>query len=126
MLLINCEIELALKLTRNSALIEEDSHILVVSFTITCTKLYVLVAIVSINDNIKFLEIIKQGFKITISWNKYGSEMTTQPKNNNLDYLIDPRFTNINRLIVFLFKNYNNDPKRNFFILHGISRNQRF
>ena len=44
----------------------------------------------SINNNIKFLEKIKQGFKRTISWNKYRSERTAQPKNNNLDYLIDP------------------------------------
>ena len=48
-------------------------------------KLYVPVIFLSINDNIKFLEKIKQGFKRTISWNKYWSETTTQPKNNNLD-----------------------------------------
>ena len=34
-------------------------------------KLYVPVIFLSINDNIKFLEKIKQGFKRTISWNKY-------------------------------------------------------
>ena len=50
------------------------------------------------NDNIKFLENIKQGFKITISWNKHRSEIATRPKTNNLDYLIDPTFRNINRL----------------------------
>ena len=41
--------------------------------------------------------------------------MTTQPKNNNLDYLIKPKVTNINRLIVPLLKNDNNDPTRNCF-----------
>ena len=46
----------------------------------------------SINDNIKFLENIKQGFKGTISWNKYKFEITTQSKNNNLDYMIDQTF----------------------------------
>ena len=66
----------------------------------------------SINDNIKILENIKQGFKITISWNKYRSEITTQPKNNNLDYLIDPTFRNINRLFALSFKNSSNDPTR--------------
>ena len=69
----------------------------------------------SINDNIKFLENIKQGFKRTISWNKYRSEITTQPKNNNLDYLIDPTFRNINRLFVLSFKNGNDDPSRDVF-----------
>ena len=64
------------------------------------------------NDTIKFLENIKQGFKRTISWNKYRSEITTQTENNNLDYLIDPPFRNINRLFVLSFKNGNDDPTR--------------
>ena len=34
----------------------------------------------SINDSIKFLEYVKQGSKKTISWNKYRSKITTQPK----------------------------------------------
>ena len=69
----------------------------------------------SIHDNIKLLENIKQGFKRAISWNKYRSQITTQPKNNNLDYLIDPTFRNINRLFVLSFKNDNDDPTRNYF-----------
>ena len=52
-------------------------------------KLYLPVVTLSINDNINFLENIKQGFKRAISWNKYISETTTQPPKNNLDYLID-------------------------------------
>ena len=63
----------------------------------------------------KFKKNIKEGFKRTISWNKYRSEITTQPKNNNLNYLIDPTFRNINRLFVLSFKNGDNDPKRNSF-----------
>ena len=69
----------------------------------------------SINDKIKFLQNIKQGFKRTISWNKYRSEKTTQTKNNNLDYLIDPTFKNINRLFVLSFKNGNVDLTRDSF-----------
>ena len=72
----------------------------------------------SINDNIKFLENIKQGFKKTISWNKCKFEITKQPKNNNLDYLIDPTFRNTNRLIVLSFKNGNNDPTRDSFDIY--------
>ena len=41
--------------------------------------------------------------------------MATQPKNNNLDHLIDSIFRIINRLFVFSFKNVNNDPKRDSF-----------
>ena len=67
------------------------------TFQINKAKLYVPVVTLSINDNIKFLENIKQGFKRTISWNKFRSEITTQTKNNNLDYLFNPTFGNINR-----------------------------
>ena len=33
--------------------------------------------------------------------------MTNQTKNNNLNYLIDPTFTKVNRLFVLSFKNEN-------------------
>ena len=70
----------------------------------------------SINYNIKFLENIKRGFKRTISWNKYRSEITTQPESNNLDYMIAPTFRNINRLLVLSLKSGDNDPTRNYFV----------
>ena len=50
-----------------------------------------------------------------MSLNKYKSEMTTWPKNNNLDNLIDPTFGDINRLFVLSFKNGDDDPSRNSF-----------
>ena len=68
----------------------------------------------SINDNI-FLGNIKQGFKKIISRNKYRSEITIQKTANNLDYLTDPTFRNINRLFVLSFKNGNDDPTINSF-----------
>ena len=68
------------------------------TFQINNVKLYVLVVMLSINNNIKLLENIKQGFKRTISWNKYRSEIITQPKNNKIDYLIDPLYGNFNYL----------------------------
>ena len=43
-------------------------------------KFYVPVATLSINENIKFLENINQGFKRKISQNKYRSEITTKIK----------------------------------------------
>ena len=53
------------------------------------------------NDT-KLLEQLKSGFKRTIKWNKCRSQMTVQ--NNNLNYLIDPTFTNVNRLFVLSFQ----------------------
>ena len=49
-----------------------------VNFIITSTKLYVPVVTLSINDNIKLLENIKQVLKRTIFWSKYRSEIATQ------------------------------------------------
>ena len=84
-------------------------------FEINNAKLYVPVVALSINDNIKVLENIKQWFKRTISWNKFRSEITTQIKNNNLNYLIDAKSRNINRLFVLSFKNGDDDPMRDSF-----------
>ena len=57
------------------------------------------------NDT-KLLEQLKSGFKRTIKWNKNRSQITIQPQNNNLNYLIDPAFTNVNRLFVFSFQRF--------------------
>ena len=60
----------------------------------------------------KCLEQLKSGFKRTVKWNKYRSQMTIQPQNNNLNYLIDPTFTNVNRLLVLSFSRNNNTDSR--------------
>ena len=59
-------------------------------FEITDTKLHVAAVILSKEGDIKPLEQLKSGFKRTIKWNKYRSQMTIQYQNNNLYYLIDP------------------------------------
>ena len=107
--LINCEIELDLRWARNCIIskisrtfkavdpnvdpvvYQVTSQTTTATFQINNAKLYVPLVTLSIYDDIKFLEYIKQGFTRTISWNKYRSEITTLPKNNNLGYLIDPR-----------------------------------
>ena len=68
---------------KNCVLIEEDDHIIGVSSKITSTIIYAPVVTLSIDDNIKLLENIKQGFKRIISWNKYRSEIATRPKKHN-------------------------------------------
>ena len=50
------------------------------------------------------LEQLKIGLKKTIKWNKYRSQMTIQLQNNNLNYLLDPTFINVNRLFVLPFQ----------------------
>ena len=84
-------------------------------FKITETKLYVPVITLSKENDIKLLEQLKSGFKRTIKWNKYRSQMTIQPQNNNLNYLIDPTFMNVNRLFVLSFSRNNNTDNRDSF-----------
>ena len=85
------------------------------TFEITDTKLYVPVVTLSKENDIKLLEKLRSGFKRTIKWNKYRSQMTVQPQNNNLNYLIDPTFTNVNRLFVLPFTRTNIRDYRNSF-----------
>ena len=84
-------------------------------FKVTDTKLYVPVVTLSKENDIKLLEKLKSGFKQTIKWNKYRSQMTIQPQNNNLNYLIDPTFTNVNRLFVLSFTRDNAGDNRDSF-----------
>ena len=76
---------------------------------ITDTKLYVSAVTLSKENDIKLLEKLKPGFKKTIKWNKYRSQMTIQNNNNNLNYLIYPTFTNVNRLFVLSYKRIEED-----------------
>ena len=106
--LINCKVELILTWSKNCVLTDmttkdgEGNNPAVVAtlgleFQITDTKLYVPVVTLSKENDIKYLEQLKSGFKRIIKWNKYRSQMTIQPQNNNLNYLIDPSFTSVNR-----------------------------
>ena len=52
------------------------------TFTITDTKLYVSVVILSTQDNGKLLQQLKSGFKRTINWNKYQLKVTTRERNH--------------------------------------------
>ena len=69
--------------------------------------MYVPVVTLSAENDNKLLEQLKSGFRITIKWNEYISQMSNQNKNNNLNYLIDPTFSNVNRLFVLSFENEN-------------------
>ena len=72
---------------------------------ITETKLYVPVVTLSTQDNAKLLQQLKSGFKRTINWNKYESNIKTFAQNRYLNYLINPSFQGVNRLFVLSFEN---------------------
>ena len=64
-------------------------------FEITDCKLYVPVVTLSAENDNKLLEQLKSGFGRPIKWIKDMSQMSNQNKNNNLNYLIDPTFSNV-------------------------------
>ena len=72
------------------------------TFRIIVTNLYVPIVTLLTENNNKIIRTIKNK---SIKWNKYGSEMSNQTKNNTINYLIDPTFTKVNRLFVLSFKN---------------------
>ena len=111
--LINCEAELILSWLKKCVLADmttKNVAPLGLEFQRTDRKLFVPVITLSKENDTKLLEQLKLGFKRTIKWNKYRSQMTVQPQNNNLsiigcwNYLIDPTFTNVNRLFVLSFQ----------------------
>ena len=53
------------------------------TFQITDTKLYVPFVTLSTENDKKLLEQLKSGFKRTVKWTKYRSQMTIQNNNNN-------------------------------------------
>ena len=121
-LLVNCEVSLTFTWSENCVLTSKaareadpDADPAVAginnptgaSLKITDCKFYVPAITLSAENDNKLLEQLKTGFKRTIVWNKYRSEMSNQTNNNNLNYLNDPTFANLNRLFVLSFENEN-------------------
>ena len=104
--LINCEVNLIL--TWSSTCVISDSNGAGI-FEITDTKLYVPVVTLSTQENAKLRQQLKSGFKRVINWNKYFSKPESFRRNPNLNYLHEPSFQGINRLLVLAFEG---DTKR--------------
>ena len=102
--LINCEISLQLKWSKNCVLVADTANDQNPRFQMNDTKLYVPVVTLSTQENIKLLKQLESAFKRTINWNKYLAKTTNQAQNRHLDFLIDPIFQGVNRLFVLSFK----------------------
>ena len=115
--LISCPISLELKWDKNCVItsLEErqvdvgppvvrDDSPTGATLAINDCKLYIPVVTLSKDDEIKLLTNLKSGFTREIEWNKYRSQMSTEEENNNLNILIDPTFTNVNRLFVLTYQ----------------------
>ena len=116
--LISCEVSLELKWDKNCVItsleqrqvdagppVVRDNAPTGATLAINDCKLYVPAVTLSKDDKTKLLTNLKLVFKREIIWNKYRSQMTTEAVNNNLNILIDPTFTNVNRLFVLAYQN---------------------
>ena len=86
-------------------------------FKIIDAKLYVPVVTLSTQDNAKLLQQLKSGFKRTINWNKYESNIKTFAQNRYLNHLINPSFQGVNRLFVLSFENENDRTSHSTYYL---------
>ena len=102
--LINCEINLYLNLPKKCIIVASDIN-QETTFSVTNTKLYVPIVILSSQDNAKLFKQLKSDFKRTINWNKYQSKVLTEKSNQSLDYLIDPSFQGVSRSFVLSIEN---------------------
>ena len=99
--LINCEVNLILTWSSTCVITESNGA---GTFAITDTKLYVRVVALSTQENTKFLQQLKSGFKRVINWNKYLSKPELLAQNPNLNHLVEPSFQGVNRLFLLAFE----------------------
>ena len=124
-LLINAEIELILIWSQNCVLTERAHRNAIeeggdpateptfnaintpsdLKFNITDCKLYVPVVTLQSEYENKLYEELKAGITIDFTWSKYRTQIINQTATNNLNYLIDPTFNNVNRLFALTFPN---------------------
>ena len=106
--LINCEVNLILTWSSTCVLIVTNTQNQNATFVKTDTKLYVPVVTLSTQENTKFFQQLKLGFKRVINWNKYSSKPELLAQNPNLNHLVEPSFQGVNRLFVLAFENDDN------------------
>ena len=112
--LINSEVNLILTWSPTCVI---SSAIGETKFKITGTKLYVPVVTLSTQDNATLLQQLKYGFKRTINWNKYESNIKAFAQNRYLNHLINPSFQGVNRLFVLSFESENDRTSHSSYYL---------
>ena len=90
--LINFEINLILTWSSTCIIASVIAANQAATFTITDTKLYVPVVTLSTQENTKFFQQLKSGFKRVINWNKYLSKPELLAQNPTLNHLVNQVF----------------------------------
>ena len=112
--LINCEVNLILTYSKDCVITNSTGA---GKFEINDVKLFVSVVTLSTQDNAKLLQQLKSGFKKTINWNKYQSDLKVYAQNRYLNHLVDPSFQGVNRLFVLPFENEDDKTSRSTYYI---------
>ena len=115
--LTNCEVNLILTWSSTCVITNSNGA---GTFATTDTKLYVPVVTLSRQENTKFLQQLKSGFKRVINLNKYLSKPELLARNQNLNYLVEPSFQGVNRLFVLAFENDTQRTTHNAYYLPNV------
>ena len=118
--LINWEVNLILTWSSTCVLIATNIDNQNATFAITDTKLYVPVVTLSTQENSKFFQQVKSGFKRIINWNKYLSKLELLAQNPNLNHLVEPSFQGVNRLFLLAFENDDNRTSDELYYLPNV------
>ena len=103
MLYLNFEINLILTWYQNCVISSATGK---TQFAITDTTLYVPTVTLSTQDHAKMLGQLRSVFKRTINWNEYQSKLLREKQNQYLDFLTDPSFQGVNKLLLSFIKFY--------------------
>ena len=93
-------------------------------FTIKETKLYVPVVTLSARDNQKLSKLLSKRFKRSVYWNEYKRKSEKKNTPNKYRYFLESNFVGVNRLLVLVYLNRNDDVKqfkaKRYYLAKGI------
>ena len=113
----NCKVELKLKWTKYCVLItagndNDNDNGNNIIFTISDTKLYVLVLVLSERDNQQLSELLSKGFETSVYWNECKTKCENKNTTNEYRYFFESNFVGVNRLFGLVYSNQDAYSKR--------------
>ena len=111
--LINCKIHLKLNWNKKCVIYGanayaggDNANSRATTFGTESRKLYVPIVTVSSKDNVNLRKHLNEGFKISVYWNEYKSNIESKHAGDNLTrFYLDASFQRVKRLFVLAFKN---------------------
>ena len=115
--LINCKVELKLKLKKYCVLVavcvdNTETNPDNIIFTIKDARLYVPVVTLSARDSEKLSKLLNKGYERSVYWNECKTKIENKNTTKQYRYFPESKFVGINRLFMLVYSNNDNDCKR--------------